>query len=94
MSYCADCEESSYACVVCGKGVCPVHRHGTGDLSLGYACVSRDGSGCSLMLMGSTRKAKLTIFERYGLVPVLASIFLVGWFAIGLIHFIVWRHFR
>jgi len=46
------------------------------------------------MLMGSTRKAKLTIFERYGLVPVLASVFLVGWLVIGLIHFIVWRHFR
>lgn len=89
---CADCDESLDLCTVCRKGICPVHRIGTGDLAMGYAC----SMTCSMSAWGPTYQKKharpiravVSVFDRYGYVNVLALVFIVLWSIVGLLHLI------
>lgn len=38
-------------CIACGEHICPSHRCGTGDLSLGYTCLNHMGFGYAVSVM-------------------------------------------
>lgn len=86
---CADCEESPYCCIGCGKGTCPVHRwgmNGSPDCLCGKCTTVAARAAKDRWAKFDEKRPAL--LDRYGLVNVLAPAFIVAWLIVGLLHFL------